>query len=138
MAGVRIKARALRWTLLAASLLFAGLGVLFLFGVDAAASLFGVPATRPESQGYVRAVGLRDLALAGYIALLTLYASARAVLLVLLVTLITPAGDLVLVRTAAEGEAGQMVLHAASGLLFAGLAAGVWTSMRSREAAERR
>jgi len=135
---VRIEARALRWTLLAASLLFAGLGLLFFFGVDAAASLFGIPATRPESQSYVRAVGLRDLALAGYLALLTLYASAHAVLLVLLVTLIIPAGDLVLVGTADQGEAGQMVLHAASGLLFAGLAAWVWTSMRSREAARSR
>lgn len=138
MAGVRIEARALRWTLLAASLLFAGLGLLFLFRVDTAASLFGIPATNSENQGYVRAVGLRDLALAGYLALLTLYASARAVLLVLLVTLIIPAGDLVLVVASADGDAGQMVLHAASGLLFGGLAAWVWTSMRSREAVESR
>lgn len=135
---MRIGGWALRWTLLAVSLLFASLGLLFLFGADAAASLFGIPATRAENQGYVRAVGLRDLTLAGYLALLTLYASARAVLLVLLVTLIIPAGDLVLVATATKGEAGQMVLHAASGMLFAGLAAWVWTDMRSREAAESR
>ena len=132
---MRIETRPLRWSLLAASLLFAVLGLLFLSGIDQAASLFGIPAPHLESHGYVRAVGLRDLALAGYLALLTLYASARAVLLVLLATLIIPAGDLVLVATAAEAVAWQVVLHLATALLFAGLAAWVWTSMRSREAA---
>ena len=128
-----IGSRALRWALFAASLLFAGLGLFFVCAPEQAAGLFGIPTALPDGHGHVRAVGLRDIALAGYLALLTLFASARAVLVVLLVTLIIPVGDLVLVAGATGGEARQMVLHLASAMLFAGLATWVWTSMRSRQ-----
>lgn len=129
--------RALRWALLAASSLFVAVGLLFVCAPEQAAALFGLPTAVSAEHVYIRAVGLRDIALAGYLALLTLCASARAVLIVLLVTLIIPAGDLMLVAAVSGGKASHMALHLASAIMFAGLATWVWASMpRSRSRSE--
>ena len=128
-----IEQRFLRWSLLAASGLFGCLGLLFLAATREASALFGVAGTGPGDHIYLRAIGLRDIALAGYLALLTLYGSARAVLIVLVVTLVIPAGDLVLVATAPGRGAIHMLLHLASGMLFAGLTIWVKTVARNPE-----
>lgn len=126
-----ITAGPLRWALLGTSLLFASLGALFVCQPEQATALFGIPANTVAELVYVRAVGMRDVALAGYIALLTLFASTRAVLIVLSMTLVIPAGDLVLVAMAPYGGPLQLGLHLASATLFAGLAIWVWTRVRS-------
>lgn len=123
-----IEQRGLRWCLLGTSGLFAALGLLFLFAPGGASRLFGIPTAAAGGQAFVQAVGLRDIALAGYLALLTLYASARAVLIVLAMTLVIPAGDLVVVATDPGGKPTHLLLHLASGLLFATLTLWVWAA----------
>ena len=112
------------WLLLALGALFLALGFVFVAFPAAGAAVYGIPSNSPSGTSYVRAVGLRDVALGGYLILQTLFASARAVSILLLVTLVIPAGDLVLVAAHGSGTL-ALLPHLASALVFAGMAAWV-------------
>jgi hypothetical protein len=71
---------------------------------------------------YVRAIGLRDLALASYIAGLTVGRHRRALAILLTLTTMIPAGDLFLLGTMGSGSAVHYLLHSVSLAGFAGLA----------------
>ena len=108
---------------LAPGIALAGLGVLFLVAPRLGATLFGIPA--PDGPGilYVRAIGLRDIALAAYLAGLARFGSRRGLGLVLALTMVIPIGDLALVA-AHRGFSGSLLLHGASLLYFG--AAALW------------
>jgi hypothetical protein len=114
--------RPVSWCVIGVGGLFAGLALLFFLFPERGALLFGVEASDSLARAYVRAVGIRDLALAAYLVLLTLFASARAVRIVLLATIVIPAADLVLVASQPGPLRLQLLLHLSSAGLFAALA----------------
>ncbi len=89
----------------------------------AGAAVFGVPAPDGAGLAYVRAVGLRDLALALYLLGLACFSSRRAVGIVLGATVVVPVGDVLLVL-AREGVSspGHLLLHGLSGACCAAVA----------------
>ena len=103
------------------------LGALFLLVPTVAARVYGFDTHSPPALFYVRAIGLRDLALALYLLGLALQGLRRALRVVTLSTLIIPLGDMLLLASSGDAEAGHYFLHAASLLCFAGLA---WWSSR--------
>jgi hypothetical protein len=124
-------AEPLRQTVLLLSAIFCGLAALFLFSPATGAAIYGFPATTPESLFFVRAIGLRDLALAAYLAGLALGGSRRALTIVLALTVIIPSGDLFLLASAGAGGLVHYLLHGSSLLCFACLSFWSWRSGRS-------
>ena len=107
---------------------FAGLGVLFVLAPAPAARFYGIDAGSPSGLFYVRALGLRDLALAAYLLGLTVARQFRALSIVMFVTLVIPAGDILLLAVSGRAQPVHYLLHAASFLCFAGMA---WWAGRS-------
>lgn len=99
--------------------------MLFVLAPRAGAALFGLPAPEGDALGYVRAIGIRDLAFGGYVLALAWRVGRRAAGLVLAVTVLIPASDLLLIL-AIRGFASplHLLLHAAS-LIYVGLAAAI-------------
>ena len=102
---------------------FLAIAALFVAAPALGAAVFGIPAPDGAGLAYVRAVGLRDLALALYLIGLALFSSRRAVGVVLAATVVIPAGDLLLVL-AWEGlsSPGHLLLHGLSGACCAAVA----------------
>jgi hypothetical protein len=110
-----------RWIALAPAAAAVLVGLLCMTAPRPGSALFGIPATEGTALAYVTAIGVRDLAFGLYIVGLTLFANRRAVGVALAVTVVIPAGDLV-VLLAARGLVWQLLLHAGSGLYMAGAA----------------
>lgn len=119
----------LTFSLLAMAAIFGLLGLFFVLAPRTGAVFFGMPITGSDGVFYVRALGLRDAALALYIALQTLSAPRRAVFLLLAATPIIPAGDLTLLLLRSAWTA-NLLLHVFSAVCFAGMAAWVRASSR--------
>ena len=119
----------LKWAVFLLSGLFLLLGVLCLLAPAAAARLFGLEADAPAALFYVRAIGLRDAALALYLFGLALAGRRRALTIVALGTLIIPLGDMLLLAASGAGGPLNYLLHGASLLCFAALA---WWTSRAR------
>lgn len=100
------------WAVLGLALVFLALGVLFLAWPGAGALIFGIPEPEGSGRTALRAIGARDAALALYLAGLALFATRRAVAIVLGASLVIPACDLVLVADTAAWW--QMALHGVS------------------------
>ncbi|MEE1656089.1 DUF4267 domain-containing protein [Microvirga sp. CF3062] len=118
------------WLVLALSGVFVLLGLLFIFAPRAGAALFGIAA--PEGLGlpYVSAIGLRDLAFGAYLAALSRLSTRRAVGTVLGLTVLIPAGDVILVFLERGFESlTHLLLHAGSGLVMA--ASALWLLAQS-------
>ncbi len=100
-----------------------GLGLFFILMPEPAAQVFGIPAEGKHALSYVRALGIRDVALCLYILVLgRLWVSAVRMLVG--ISALIPAGDLALVLL----ESGlsvplQLALHAVSGIALLALAA---------------
>jgi len=104
------------------ALAFLAIGVLFIAVPRPAALLFGIPAGS-EAEPYIRAIGFRDLALALYLAGLTLFSTRRAVATVLGASVLIPICDLALVMlTSGLSSPGSLALHATGGAVLAALA----------------
>ncbi len=119
--------RALRgvgaWVVLAMAGVFLLIAALFVAAPALGAAVFGIPAPDGAGLAYVRAVGLRDLALALYLLGLASFSSRRAVGIVLGATVVVPVGDVVLVL-AGEGVSspGHVLLHGLCGAWCAAVA----------------
>jgi hypothetical protein len=124
MSGLRSRSPT-TWIVLAPAIGLAGLGLLFIALPRAGAALFGIPAPEEPGLAYLRAIGLRDLAFGLFVLALALFSTARAVGIVLALTVLIPAGDILLVL-AERGlsSPGHLLLHGASGLYMA--LAAVW------------
>lgn len=114
------------WIALAPPLALLPLGVLFIAAPRFGAAIFGIAPPEEPGLGYLRAIGLRDLAFGLYVLTLAALASRRAVGTVLLITVLIPAGDLVLVAVLGGGAI-HLFLHLLSGAMMA--AAGAWILM---------
>jgi hypothetical protein len=110
------------------SAVFLLMGILFLLAPAAGARFYGFEAGSPAGLFYVRAIGLRDAALALYLFGLALAGLRRALMIVALGTLVIPIGDLLLLLLSGSGEPVHYLLHASSLLCFAMLA---WCSRSS-------
>jgi hypothetical protein len=120
------------WLMLSLAGLFLLIGALLIAAPRPGAQLFGIPAVHEDGLVYVRAVGFRDLALALYLALLTLWASRRALAILLAATVLIPVLDFVMVLVVRGASSPwHLALHAGSATVFAGLAL---TCARSRQA----
>ena len=113
---------AMTTTLLLMSLLFFLLSVLFILAPVAGARVYGLEAHTAAPLFYIRAIGLRDLALSCYILGLTLVGQRQALAILLALTIVIPVGDLFLLGLTGTGEALNYALHAMSLLAFALLA----------------
>lgn len=112
------------WFVLALSAAFVCLGMLFLFSPQAGAALFGIAAPDRPGLLYVAAIGLRDLALGLYLAVLVFLATPRAVGAILGVTVLIPLGDVLLVFfERGLTSPSHLALHAGSALIMAAGAA---------------
>ena len=108
------------WLVLALSGVFVLLGLLFVFAPRTGAALFGIAAREAPGLSYVSAIGLRDLAFGAYLAALSRLSTRRAVGTVLGLTVLIPAGDVVLVFLERGFESPKhLLLHAGSGLVMA-------------------
>ena len=108
------------WLVLALSGVFVLLGLLFILAPRSGAALFGIPAPEGPGLSYVSAIGLRDLAFGAYLAALSRLASRRATGTVLGLTVLIPAGDVILVFLYRGFESPHhLLLHAGSGLVMA-------------------
>ena len=114
-------ARAL--VVLAMAGVFLLIAALFVAAPALGAAVFGIPAPDGAGLAYVRAVGLRDLALALYLIGLARFSSRRAAGVVLAATVVLPVGDALLVL-AREGPSspGHLLLHGLSGACCAAVA----------------
>jgi hypothetical protein len=106
------------------------LGGLFVAMPDVAAAIYGLPSRGPAALLYVRAIGFRDLALAGYLLGLALTGQRQALFVVLTATVVIPIGDLLLLASTGDGRPVHYLLHGASLLCFAGLA--FWSRQAGR------
>lgn len=113
------------WLVRILSLVFVGLGLLFLMAPRAGAAVFGLSAPEGDSLGYLPAIGLRDLAFGLYLLILSFTATQRILGLIFAATLVIPMGDLVIVA-AARGSDGilNLLLHGASAAVMA--AGSIW------------
>jgi uncharacterized protein DUF4267 len=102
---------------------FLFLAALFVAAPALGAAVFGIPAPDGPGLAYVRALGLRDLALGLYLLGLVRFCSRRAVGVVLAATVVIPVGDVLLVL-AREGlsSPGHLLLHGLSGACCAAVA----------------
>ena len=114
-------ARAL--VVLAMAGVFLLIAALFVAAPVLGAAVFGIPAPDGAGLAYVRAVGLRDLALGLYLLGLALFSSRRAAGVVLAATVAIPVGDMLLVLMR-EGlsSPGHLLLHGLSGACCAAVA----------------
>jgi hypothetical protein len=125
--------RALRgagaWVVVAMAGVFLVIAALFVAAPALGTAVFGIPAPDGAGLAYVRAVGLRDLALALYLLGLACFSSRRAIGIVLAATVVIPAGDMLLVLTR-EGlsSPGHLLLHGLSGACCAAVA--LWLLLR--------
>lgn len=118
------------WLVLALSGVFVLLGLLFIFVPRAGAALFGIAAPEGPGLSYVSAIGLRDFAFGAYLAALSRLSTRRAVGTVLGLTVLIPAGDVILVFLERGFESPMhLLLHAGSGLVMAG--ASLWLFKQS-------
>ncbi|WP_267433444.1 DUF4267 domain-containing protein [Sphingomonas sp. GM_Shp_1] len=111
-------------TTVALSVVFLLLGLFFLTMPQMGASFYGVPTRDVAATTFVRAIGLRDVALALYLLGLTLSARWRALTIVLTATLVIPVGDIALLMMSGTARPVHYLLHGASLLCFALLAIG--------------
>ena len=108
------------WLVLALSGLFIALGLLFVFAPRAGAALFGIAAPEGPGLSYVSAIGLRDLAFGSYLAALSRLSTRRTLGVVLGLTVLIPAGDVILVFLERGFDSPKhLLLHAFSGLIMA-------------------
>ncbi len=108
------------WLVLALSGVFIALGLLFVFAPRAGAALFGIAVPEGPGLSYVSAIGLRDLAFGAYLAALSRLSTRRAVGTVLGLTVLIPAGDVVIVFLERGFESPKhLLLHAGSGIVMA-------------------
>lgn len=117
-----VTGNALRVTIQLLACIFAALGVLFVWAPAPAAMIYGIDPGSFSGLSYVRAVGVRDLALAAYLFGLTLARQFHALSIVMFATLVIPAGDLLLLAVSGRAQAVHYLLHGASFLCFAGMA----------------
>lgn len=111
-------------TLLLTSAAFFLLGGLFILVPEAGGVVYGLEAHTASALFYIRAIGLRDLAVAGYILGLTVIGQRPALAIFLALTTVIPAGDLLLLGLAGTASVFNYVLHAISLIVFALL--GLW------------
>jgi hypothetical protein len=109
---------------------FLCLAALFILSPAAGADIFGIPAPTGVAEGYLRAIGFRDAALALYLAGIACFSTRRAVSIVLGASVLIPACDVILVLTTGTAASWQIALHAVSGICLLILAA--WISGRLR------
>jgi len=95
----------------------------------AGAHVYGLEAHTASALFYIRAIGLRDLALAAYILGLTVLGQRSALAILLALTTVIPAGDLLLLGLTGTGAILNYALHAISLIVFALLA--IWVRPRS-------
>jgi hypothetical protein len=108
------------WFVFALSGVFVLLGLLFIFAPRAGAALFGIAAPEGPGLSYVSAIGLRDLAFGAYLAALSRLSTRRIVGTVLGLTILIPAGDVILVFLERGFESPKhLLLHAGSGIVMA-------------------
>ena len=118
------------WIVLAPAIGLLLIGVVFLASPQSGAAIFGVPAP-PGSEPYLIAIGLRDIAFGLYVLALALFASRRAVGLVLGITILIPLGDIAIVAVERGWSGwGHLLLHAASGTY---MAAASWWMLRQAD-----
>jgi hypothetical protein len=120
----------LRLTVSAVSVAFFLLASLFILHPAEGATLFGLATEDRTALFFVRAVGLRDLALAIYLLALAYAGDTRPLVILLAGTIVIPVGDLVLLLNAGVGSNAHSLLHFASSVLFASLAC--WAHARGR------
>jgi len=113
---------ALAFVLLVCAAVFFLLGGLFMLAPATGGRVYGLSTETESALLYVRAIGLRDLALASYIAGLTVGRHRRALAILLTLTMMIPAGDLFLLSIMSSGSAVHYLLHSVSLVGFAGLA----------------
>ncbi len=101
---------------------FVLLGGLFVLAPEAGAALYGFGERSEAGLFYVRAVGVRDVALAIYLFGLAIAGFRQALRVVALGTLVIPIGDMLLLAASGAGGPVQYLLHAASLMCFAALA----------------
>ena len=102
--------------------IFAVMGGLFVAFPRPSAAFYGNATADPDALFYVRAVGLRDLALSAYLAGLALAGQRRALSILLSATLLIPMGDLFLLMASGSATMVHYALHGISLLCFAVLA----------------
>ena len=121
------------WIVLAPAIGLLALGIVLIVSPRLGAAIFGVP-TDGSGLRYVAALGVRDIAFGLYVAALALFASARAVGIVLALTALIPAGDIaILLAERGLSAPGHLLLHGLSGLYMAG--ASFWVLRGPRRAA---
>ena len=115
-------ARGWDWIVIAPAIGLVALGLVLVVSPRLGAAIFGIPADGTGLR-YVAALGVRDLAFGLYVAGLALFASRRAVGIVLALTVLIPAGDIVILLAERGLSApGHLLLHGLSGLYMAGAA----------------
>ena len=120
------------WIVLAPAIGLFLLGLVLIASPRLGAAIFGIP-TEDTGLRYVAALGVRDVAFGLYVAALALFASRRAVAIVLALTVLIPAGDIaILLAERGLSAPGHLLLHGLSGLYMAGAA--LWTLRGSRAA----
>ena len=112
----------MKLTLFLASFVFFFLSGLFILVPVAGAHVYGLDAHTASALFYIRAIGLRDLALAAYIMGLTVLGQRSALAILLALTTVIPAGDLLLLALTGTGAVLNYSLHAISLIAFAFLA----------------
>ena len=119
--GGRLATRdATTWIVLAPAIGLILLGVLLLVSPATGAAIFGLPAPEGLARGYLPALGIRDIVFGSYVLALAGFAGQRAVGIVLLVTVLIPAGDIALLLAerglfGPESSPLHLLVHAASG-----------------------
>lgn len=136
MQQILLRSWPVTWALLALAALFGAVGLLLLIFPVQGSAWFGIEARNPSAISYVRVLALRDVAFAAYLALQTLFASARAVTILLLATLVIPFGDFGLVAVASTAGTPPLLLHLASAAAFAAMAAWVRHAARGHTSRE--
>jgi hypothetical protein len=108
------------WLVFALSGVFVLLGLMFIFAPRAGAALFGIAAPEGPGLSYVSAIGLRDLAFGAYLAALSRLSTRRTMGTVLGLTVLIPAGDIILILLERGFESPKhLLLHGGSGIVMA-------------------
>lgn len=102
--------------------IFLLLGLIFVVMPKAGAAIYGVVADGSAMLLYVRAVGIRDLALSAYLIGLAYAGSVRALTILAAATVVIPLGDVGLLILSDRSLGLPHVLHASSALCFAATA----------------
>jgi hypothetical protein len=100
------------------------LGVVLIVAPRLGAAIFGLPVPEGPAMGYVRAIGVRDIAFGLYVLALAWFSGRRAAGILLAITVVIPIGDiLVLLALTGLSSPGHLALHAASGVYMSAAAA---------------